>query len=364
MRSCIHFALLLAAALALLAVPIASGASPDLVVSQVYAGGGNSGATYANDFVELFNRSSSSVDLSGWSVQYAPATGTTWQVTTLAGSLAPGRHYLVALASGGATGASLPTADATGTSNLAASGGKIALVHDTTALACGATAGSCSSVAAVRDLVGYGSATDFEGAAAPALTNTTAALRASGGCSDSDKNDTDFTADTPAPRTTSTAATTCSGTTPPPSGSNSGAANVALDLQSSLSIALDKPTLSFGTVAPGASPAALAERVTVTSTNAAGYTLGAHRTAFAPADLPLGLSATAPTGGTLGPSLAGGARAALPIAPAADLIVGTTSAPSGASGDTWPTSLAFTSSLPTLASGHYTATVTFTAIAR
>ena len=80
--------------------------------------------------------------------------------------------------------------------------------------------------------------------------------------------------------------------------------------------------------------------------------------------LPLGLSATAPSTGQLGPGLAGGARAALPVAPAADLLVGTTSAPSAASGDVWPTSLAFTSPLPTLASGHYTATVTFTVIAR
>ena len=355
--------LLLAAALSLLAVPIASGASPDVVVSQVYGGGGNSGATYANDFVELFNRGSSSIDLSGWSVQYATASGTSWQVTTLSGTLAAGRHYLVALASGGTNGAALPASDATGTSNLAASGGKIALVHDTNALSCGATAGSCSSVSTVRDLVGYGSATDFEGSAAPALSNTTAAIRGSGGCSDTDVNGTDFTADTPAPRNTTAAAATCTGT-PPPAGSGSASASVALDLQSSLSIALDKPTLSFGNAAPGDSPAALAERVTVTSTNANGYTLGAHRTVFAPADLPLGLSATAPAGGTLGPSLAGGARAPLPIAPAADLVVGTTSAPSGASGDTWPTSLAFTSSLPTLASGHYSATVTFTVIAR
>ena len=108
MRRCVRLTLFLVAALALLAVPIASGASPDLVVSQVYAGGGNSGATYANDFVELFNRGSSTVDLSGWSLQYATASGTSWQVTPLAGSLAPGHHYLVALASGGATGAALP----------------------------------------------------------------------------------------------------------------------------------------------------------------------------------------------------------------------------------------------------------------
>ena len=65
-------ALLLFAAVAAtgaLAVPAARGASPDLVVSQVFAGGGNAGAPYANDFVELFNRGSTAVDVSGWTVQ-------------------------------------------------------------------------------------------------------------------------------------------------------------------------------------------------------------------------------------------------------------------------------------------------------
>ena len=362
MRRCAHRTLLLAAAFALLAAPIASGASPDLVVSQVYAGGGNAGAAYSNDFVELFNRGGASVDLSGWSLQYATATGTSWQVTPLAGSLAAGRHYLVALGSGGTNGASLPAADATGTSNLATTGGKVALVHDTAAVTCGATAGSCSAISVVRDLVGYGSATDYEGAAAPALSNTTAAIRASAGCQDSDANDTDFTADTPTPRNTSSAATACSGTSSGVSGS--AAAHVDLDLQSSISITLEKATLSFGSVSPGDSPAALTDRVTVASTNAAGYTLSVHRTAFAPADLPLGLAATAPAGGQLGASLVGGARVALPISPAADLLIGTTSTPSGVSGDGWPTSLAFTSPLPAIGAGHYSATVTFTVITR
>ncbi len=363
MRRCIHPTLLLAAVLALLAVPIASGASPDLVVSQVYAGGGNSGATYANDFVELFNRGSSPVDLSGWSVQYATASGTSWQVTALGGSLVPGHHYLVALASGGTDGSALPAGDATGTSNLAASGGKVALVDDTAALTCGATAGSCSAVAVIRDLVGYGSATDYEGAAAPALSSTSAAIRGSNGCDESDANGTDFTTGTPAPRTTSSPTTTCTGS-PPPDGSGSGTADVALDLQSTLSISLEQATLSFGSVSPGDSPAALSDHVTVTSTNGPGYTLSAHRSAFTPADLPLGLSATAPAGGQLGPALAGGARAALPIAPAADLVIGTTAAPSAVAGDPWATSVAFTSPLPALIAGHYSASVTFTVIAR
>ncbi|HEX7525232.1 MAG TPA: lamin tail domain-containing protein [Gaiellaceae bacterium] len=364
MRRSVHWALSSAAALCLLAAPIASGASADLVVSQVYAGGGNSGATYIDDFVELFNRGSSAVDLTGWSLQYATATGTSWQVTALAGSLAPGHHSLVALASGGAAGAPLPAVDQTGTSNLATSGGKVALVHDTAALTCGATVGSCGTVATVHDLVGYGSATDYEGSAAPALSNTTAAMRGASGCNDTDANDSDFTADLPSPRTTASVVTTCSGTVPTGSGSGSGAAQVDLDLQSSLSIALEKPTLSFGSVFPGASPAALTDRVTVTSTNAAGYSLSAHRSAFTPADLPLGLAASAPGGGQLASALAGNARVALPVAPATDLLVGTTSAPSAGTGDNWSTSLGFTSPLPSLAAGHYSATVTFTVIAR
>ena len=363
MRRSAHWTLLLAAALSLLAAPIASGASPDIVVSQVYAGGGNSGATYASDFVELFNRGGSTVDLSSWSVQYATATGTSWQVTTLSGSLAAGRHYLVLLGSGGPSGAPLPAADETGTSNLSASGGKIALVRDTTALTCGSTAGSCSAVTTVRDLVGWGSATDFEGTSTPALSSTAAAIRGSNGCGDTDSNANDFTTDTPAPRTTVSAATACSGTGQQ-TGPAAGAAHVDLDLQSTLSIALEKATLSFGAVFPGDSPAALTDRVTVTSTNAAGYSLSAHRTAFTPGDLPLGLSASAADGGQVGAALAGNARAALPIAPATDLLIGTTSAPSAVSGDSWPTSIAFTSSLPALAAGHYTATVTFTVIAR
>ena len=70
-RALAVFLLALLLGVATLGVPAAHSASPDLVVSQVYAGGGNSGATYANDFVELFNRGSSAVDVSTWSIQYA-----------------------------------------------------------------------------------------------------------------------------------------------------------------------------------------------------------------------------------------------------------------------------------------------------
>lgn len=356
--------LLLLLALIACLVPAATGAGGGLVISQVYGGGGNAGAAYANDFVELFNAGASSIDLTGWTVQYATSAGSSWQTTALAGSVGPGRHYLVQLASTAAVGASLPAPDATGTTNLAASGGKVALVRDATALSCGATAGSCSAVSSVADLVGYGSATDFEGsAAAGALSATTAALRDQSGCTDTNDNAADFTVDAPAPRNSASAASTCAGSPPPP-GQGSQTAQVDADVQAALSISLERSSLSFGQVRSGTTPAALSEAVTVLGGPATGYSLSAHRSAFSPADLPLGIAAIAPAGGQVGPGLTGGTRAPLPIGPAADVVVGTTSGPSGAAGDVWPATVGFTAPLPVVPAGHYTASVTFTVIAR
>jgi hypothetical protein len=351
----------LAIAVALLVVPAAHSSSSDMVVGQVFAGGGNTNAPYTNDFVELFNRGTATIDLSTWSIQYATGSGTTWQVTPLSGSVPAGGHYLIQLASAAAIGASLPTPDATGTSNLAVSGGKVALVHSTTALTCGASAGSCSADASVVDLIGYGSATDYEGGgAAPAISNTTAAVRAGGGCTDTDVNASDFSAAAPTPRNSAAAAAPCSGSSP---GVSQNAA-VDIDIQPVLSIALERPSISFGSAASGETPAPVSEHVTVASNHGAGYALTVHRSAFVPSDLPLGLAATAPSGGQLGSGLSGGAMAAIPIGPAPDLLIGTTSAPSAAGGDVWGTSVGFVSPLPVVAPGHYTATVTFTAIGR
>src|SRR5581483_6266702 len=329
------------------------------------AGGGNSGASFTHDYVELFNAGPAAVSIDGWTVQYASAASASWQTTALSGSIQPGRYYLVQLASAAAVGASLPTPDATGTSNLAVSGGKVAVVTTTTALACGASAGSCAGTGGIEDLVGYGSAADFEGGSpAAALSSTTAAVRANAGCTDTDSNADDFTADAPTPRNSASPATSCSGGGSGGGGGSTSAAAVDVDIQAALSLSLERPTISFGAAASGATPAAISERVTVAGNNAAGYALTVHRTAFTPADLPLGLASSAPAGGTLGPALVGGARAPIPIAPAADLLVGTTSAPSASGGDVWPTTIGFTAARPVVAPGHYSATVTYTLIGR
>jgi len=189
---------------AIAAVP-ALAASSTVVITEVYGGGGNSGAPFANDFIELTNNSSSPVDLTGWSIQYASSAGTSWaNKITLTGSIAPGGVYLAQGASGGANGQPLPAPDATGSVNMSAASGKVALVTSTTSLTC--TTG-CATAAGVVDFVGYGAANDAETSPAPGLTNTTSATRKVP-TEDADNNAAEFEAVNPSPKTLTT--------TPPP----------------------------------------------------------------------------------------------------------------------------------------------------
>jgi uncharacterized protein (TIGR03437 family) len=171
---------------------------PRIVISQIYGGGGNSGAPFRNDFIEIFNRGNSPVNLEGWSIQYASATASTWSVTPLTSFvLLPGQYYLIQQSSGGANGLPLPAPDATGTIAMAAGAGKVALVRNANALT-----GACPNNANIVDLAGYGNTANcFSGAApAPAASNTNAILRTANGCTDSQNNAMDFAAGSPNPR--------------------------------------------------------------------------------------------------------------------------------------------------------------------
>jgi hypothetical protein len=143
------------------------------VISEVYGGGGNSGAYYTNDFVELYNPTASAVTITGWSIQYQSATntGSTWQRTFISGTILPHRFYLVQEAQGSAGTGPLPAPDAVGTIPLGSTGGKVALVSDTASI-------SGPSGPHVVDFLGYGTANQFEGtSAAGPLSNTTSAER-------------------------------------------------------------------------------------------------------------------------------------------------------------------------------------------
>lgn len=192
-----------------------STASAEVVISQVYGGGGNSGANYRQDFIELFNRGTEAVDLSGWSVQYAGANGSSWQMTALSNTvLQPGQYYLIQQAKGAGGQTDLPQPDVTGTIAMAAARGKIALVANQTALT-GACPLQDAQAAQIRDFVGI-DANCFEGAAAaPVMSSTTASLRAEGGCNDSGQNGNDFTSAAPQPRNSASPLHPCS-TAPEP----------------------------------------------------------------------------------------------------------------------------------------------------
>ncbi len=219
----------------LLSVVFSFSSNAQVVISQVYGGGGNSGATFTNDFIEIFNRGTVAQNLAGWSVQYASAAGVTWTRTELPNfDLQPGQYFLIQEAAGANASLALPTPDvdattcnctyetATTTSNptgllatgiaMSSSKGKVILVNTITNETTANPSGS-----QIIDKVGYGAAsgtnspTGFETApTGTLLTNTTSAQRTNAGCIDTDNNTTNFSAALPVPRNTASPISVCS----------------------------------------------------------------------------------------------------------------------------------------------------------
>ena len=171
-----------------------------IVINEIYTGGGILGATLTNDFIELKNIGSSPASLNGASIQYGPATGAFTQYHTIPNiTLGAGQTYLIQEGSDGGgiinllnpnlivnvvlnfNGAN-PTVGA-GIS-IGFTSGKVALASNTTQVT-GPTASN------VLDFVGYGSADQYEGAgAAPSPTILNSITRISG---DTNRNNIDFT---------------------------------------------------------------------------------------------------------------------------------------------------------------------------
>jgi hypothetical protein len=182
---------------------VATNSKAQVVINEVYGGGGNSGAPYQNDFIELYNNSASAVTMTNWSVQYNSAAGTTWLTTNrtiFSGTIPANGYFLIQLASNAAVGALLPTPDATGTINMSGTAGKVVLCNNSTMVSNVANPTDVQIV----DKVGYGaSATGFETSPAPGTTNATSDQRNPIG-TDTGNNSLDFTSGAPSPKNTIT----------------------------------------------------------------------------------------------------------------------------------------------------------------
>ena len=180
--------------------------SNHLVISQVYGAGGNSDALFTHDYVELFNPTTASISLSGFSLQYASSSTASWSKLNLVGTIMPGHYFLVQLGSAGTIGAALPTADQTAAFGMSAAAGIVALLNSITIT----TSSSCPSM--VIDLVGYGTSVVCKEVSPVASPGSGESLwRLQNGCTDSDNNANDFTSVPASPRNSSSDAHSCNG---------------------------------------------------------------------------------------------------------------------------------------------------------
>jgi hypothetical protein len=143
------FALLVLAAVAL-PLHFASAQQNNIVINEVYAGGGDTGAPFNQDFVELFNNGLTdepAVDIGAFTLQYKPATGSgtfTTLATIPSGTfLGSGQRYVIAIGPVGGSGLAVPSniTGSTGT-GLDTTSGAVQLLNVSDA---------------ITDLVGWGS---------------------------------------------------------------------------------------------------------------------------------------------------------------------------------------------------------------
>ncbi|HEX3145316.1 MAG TPA: Calx-beta domain-containing protein, partial [Pyrinomonadaceae bacterium] len=191
-----------------------------LRISQVYTRGGEAGATFQNDFVEIFNAGSSNVDLNGWTLAvntFEGSTNTTKFATFIQSSaIAPGMHLVLKFGANGTNGQAL-NADTPffADTNLGSTSGQIMLLSPGQSVP-----GGCPTQATAADFLGYGTTMCAEGSAATVPAANKSLTRINGGCTDTDNNLNDFAAADPNPRTLASQVTPCgSQPTPTPNAS-------------------------------------------------------------------------------------------------------------------------------------------------
>ncbi len=199
--------------LALFISLFASSQSTTVVISQVFGGGGSASGTYKSDYVELHNISPVSQDISGFKLFYGSATGTLSATgftfpTSPAVSIPSGGYLLIANAASTGLANLTPTADYTFSLNLSSTAGKVAFGN--TSLTAGTYATMLASGNLI-DFVGYGlTATESETSPTATLSSTTAAVRKTNGCTETNNNNTDFNVAAPVARNAASTSVVCS----------------------------------------------------------------------------------------------------------------------------------------------------------
>jgi endonuclease G len=156
--------------------------STTLVISQFQT----AGTSATDEFIELHNVSSGSIDLNGYRVVYRSAAGTgdvpfvDWTTPTI---IPAGGYYLIAsTAYGGAVAPNITYNPSSCSCSMSASGGGIGIRQ------------GAANTGTLIDSVGYGTATNafIEGSPTAAPAALTGQARANNGCQDTDNNANDF----------------------------------------------------------------------------------------------------------------------------------------------------------------------------
>jgi Calx-beta domain-containing protein/lamin tail-like protein len=193
-------------------------ADSNIRISQIYTRGGEAGATYQNDFIELFNRGNVDVDISGWSLNIANFSGTPPNIQISATNIkifsstviTPGSHFLIRFGGGGLNGQALSGADIDlNPVPISEVGGQIVLVAKDKTLPFGYCPAAPDLTGVVVDYVGYGTAICYEKTVTLAPPADKSLTRVGGGCTDNNDNLADFSFATPTPRSRRDAATPC-----------------------------------------------------------------------------------------------------------------------------------------------------------
>ena len=201
-----------------------STADSNIRISQIYTRGGEAGATFQNDYVELFNRGNVDVDVSGWSLNLTNFSGIPpniqYSATNIKFSsaisliISPGSHLLIRFGGSGSFGQPISIADIDlNPVPLSDTGGQIVLLAKDKTLPFGYCPAAPDLTGVVVDYVGYGIAICYEGTVTLAPPQDKALWRVGGGCTDNNNNLADFSFATPNPRTRRDGVTPCAAQT-------------------------------------------------------------------------------------------------------------------------------------------------------